>query len=102
MWPGVRLATRAADWRNRIPSAIAAAYALLGPTDLDPQTWTPLVALILTACLAFVMSALSTRAAIPWLQRHGSVATGNDRTMHQGVVPKGGGLPLWPSSRWPG
>ena len=50
--------------------------------------------LLIIACLAFVASALSVRAAIPWLQRQGSVATENDRTMHKGVVPKGGGLPL--------
>ncbi len=52
------------------------------------------MALILTACLAFAASALMTRAAIPWLRRQGAVATENHRTMHQGVIPKGGGLPL--------
>lgn len=31
---------------------------------------------------------------IPWLAGRGAIATENDRTMHQGAVPKGGGLPL--------
>ncbi len=50
--------------------------------------------LLIIACLAFVAAAFSVRAAIPWLQRQGSVATENERTMHKGIVPKGGGLPL--------
>lgn len=31
---------------------------------------------------------------IPWLKSQGAVATENDRTMHTGTIPKGGGLPL--------
>ena len=52
------------------------------------------MALALTAFLAFCTSALTTRAAIPWLRQQGAVATENHRTMHAGIVPKGGGLPL--------
>ncbi len=50
--------------------------------------------LILTALAAAALSALLTRAMIPWLKSQGAVATENDRTMHTGPVPKGGGLPL--------
>ncbi len=50
--------------------------------------------LILTALAAAALSALLTRAMIPWLKSQGAVATENDRTMHTGAVPKGGGLPL--------
>ena len=50
--------------------------------------------LVLTALAAFVASALLTRAIIPWLADQGAVATENERTMHQGRVPKGGGLAL--------
>lgn len=50
--------------------------------------------LLLTAILAFGIAAIGTRAAIPWLARLGAVAHENDRTMHKGVVPKGGGAPL--------
>ena len=49
---------------------------------------------MLTAALALLLSAAATRAAIPWLQRQGAVAHENDRTMHAGVIPKGGGLTL--------
>lgn len=31
---------------------------------------------------------------IPWLSARGAVAAENDRTMHSGIIPKGGGLPL--------
>ncbi|MEQ1717310.1 MAG: glycosyltransferase family 4 protein, partial [Hyphomicrobium sp.] len=50
--------------------------------------------LFLTALLAFAAAALLTRAMIPWLAAQGAVATENNRTMHTGVVPKGGGLAL--------
>ena len=47
-----------------------------------------------TALAAFVLSALLTRAMIPWLKGQGVLANENERTMHQGQVPKGGGLAL--------
>ena len=50
--------------------------------------------LVLTALAAFVASTLLTRAIIPWLADQGAVATENERTMHQGRVPKGGGVAL--------
>jgi UDP-N-acetylmuramyl pentapeptide phosphotransferase/UDP-N-acetylglucosamine-1-phosphate transferase len=50
--------------------------------------------LLLTALLAFAAAALVTRLMIPWLAERGAVATENERTMHSGVVPKGGGLAL--------
>ncbi len=50
--------------------------------------------LLLTVLAAAAVSALLTRAMIPWLRQRGAVATENDRTMHSGIVPKGGGLPL--------
>ena len=50
--------------------------------------------LLLGAGLAFVLSAMTVRASIPWLARQGAVAHENNRTMHKGAVPKGGGLPL--------
>ena len=56
--------------------------------------WKRALSLLLTALTAAAVSALLTRAMIPWLQARGAVATENDRTMHSGVVPKGGGLPL--------
>ncbi len=52
------------------------------------------MSLIITALTAAAVSAVLTRAMIPWLTARGAVATENDRTMHSGVVPKGGGLPL--------
>ena len=52
------------------------------------------MSLLLTALTAAALSALLTWAMIPWLQARGAVATENDRTMHSGVIPKGGGLPL--------
>jgi UDP-N-acetylmuramyl pentapeptide phosphotransferase/UDP-N-acetylglucosamine-1-phosphate transferase len=52
------------------------------------------LSLLLTALAAAAVSALLTRAMIPWLQARGAVATENDRTMHTGIIPKGGGLPL--------
>ena len=50
-----------------------------------------LLIIALAACLA---SALATKALIPWLARRGIVAEENDRSMHLGAIPKGGGLPL--------
>ena len=52
------------------------------------------MSLLLTAIIAAAVSALLTRGMIPWLKARGAVATENERTMHSGVVPKGGGLPL--------
>lgn len=50
--------------------------------------------LALIVCLSFVLSALATRLAIPLLARFGAVADENERTMHFGRVPQGGGAPL--------
>ena len=50
--------------------------------------------LALTALAALAASILLTRAMIPWLAERGAVASENARTMHQGQVPKGGGLAL--------
>ncbi len=50
--------------------------------------------LLMTAAVAFALAAALTRLMIPWLQERGAVATENERTMHSGTVPKGGGLPL--------
>ena len=50
--------------------------------------------LIITALTAAAVSAVLTRAMIPWLKARGAVATENDRTLHTGAIPKGGGLPL--------
>lgn len=50
--------------------------------------------LLFTACLAALISAIATRASIPWLKRQGALAAENRRTMHRGLVPKGGGIPL--------
>ena len=50
-----------------------------------------LLIIALAACLA---SASATKALLPWLARRGIVARENDRSMHSGIVPKGGGLPL--------
>lgn len=49
---------------------------------------------LLTIVLAAIFSAAATRTAIPWLARAGAVADENERTMHTGRVPKGGGLSL--------
>ena len=62
--------------------------------SLDVAFWKRALPLLLTALAAAAVSALLTRAMIPWLQARGAVAVENDRTMHSGVVPKGGGLPL--------
>ena len=50
--------------------------------------------LALTALAAFAAAALLTCVMIPWLAGQGAVASENARTMHQGRVPKGGGLAL--------
>ena len=49
---------------------------------------------LVMALAAFIASIGATKAMIPWLAGRGAVATENERTMHTGVVPKGGGLPL--------
>ena len=46
------------------------------------------------AALAFAAAAFGTRAMIPWLASRGALAHENERTLHHGSVPKGGGLPL--------
>lgn len=43
---------------------------------------------------AFILSAVAVRLSIPSLARRGFVATENERTMHKGLVPKGGGIAL--------
>lgn len=48
----------------------------------------------LTVLLAFVASALGTWGFIDWLAAHKFYAAENDRTMHQGAVPQGGGTPV--------
>lgn len=50
--------------------------------------------LLVIILVAFAVSAGLTRALIPWLAGRGALAHENDRTMHTGIVPKGGGLPL--------
>jgi UDP-N-acetylmuramyl pentapeptide phosphotransferase/UDP-N-acetylglucosamine-1-phosphate transferase len=46
------------------------------------------------ALAAFIAAAILTRLMIPWLAARGALAHENNRTMHTGIVPKGGGLPL--------
>lgn len=53
-----------------------------------------MTSLLMTAAVAFALAAALTRLMIPWLRERGAVATENERTMHSGTVPKGGGLPL--------
>lgn len=50
--------------------------------------------LLLIALAAFLSAAILTRLMIPWLAARGALAHENNRTMHSGTVPKGGGLPL--------
>lgn len=50
--------------------------------------------LLLIALAAFLTAAILTRLMIPWLAGRGALAHENERTMHTGIVPKGGGLPL--------
>jgi UDP-N-acetylmuramyl pentapeptide phosphotransferase/UDP-N-acetylglucosamine-1-phosphate transferase len=52
------------------------------------------VDLLVIAIAGLIASAMATKAMIPWLAKQGAVATENERTMHAGSVPKGGGLPL--------
>ena len=52
------------------------------------------VASLIVAITAFFLSLAGTRLSIPWLAKIGAVAVENGRTMHVGVVPKGGGAPL--------
>lgn len=54
--------------------------------------------LLPVALLAFVAAAIGTRLLIPWLASRGAVAQENERTLHTGIVPKGGGLPLLASA----
>jgi len=49
---------------------------------------------LLTAFTAFVLAAAATWAMIPWLAGRGALAHENERTLHTGVIPKGGGVPL--------
>jgi len=48
----------------------------------------------LTVLLSFALSAGGTWWFIGWLKSRNLVAVENDRTMHQGVVPQGGGIPV--------
>lgn len=50
--------------------------------------------LLFLALAAFLAATILTRVMIPWLAGRGALAHENERTMHTGVVPKGGGLPL--------
>jgi UDP-N-acetylmuramyl pentapeptide phosphotransferase/UDP-N-acetylglucosamine-1-phosphate transferase len=47
-----------------------------------------------TIILAFAASALGTRAFIDWLTSRKLVAVENERSMHRGAVPQGGGAPV--------
>ncbi len=51
-------------------------------------------ALSVAALLAFALAAIGIALTIPWLRAFGAVADENDRTMHEGRIPKGGGAPL--------
>ena len=66
---------------------------------------------VLTIVIAFVASAVGTRFLIDWLTARQAVAVENDRTMHSGQVPQGGGaaviaaalgtgLVMWPWPAW--
>lgn len=46
---------------------------------------------VLTIATAFIASAVGTRVLIDWLSARQVVAVENDRTMHSGQVPQGGG-----------
>jgi len=49
---------------------------------------------LLTVLLAFSASVILTWRFIGWLKSRNLVAVENDRTMHQGAVPQGGGIPV--------
>jgi UDP-N-acetylmuramyl pentapeptide phosphotransferase/UDP-N-acetylglucosamine-1-phosphate transferase len=66
---------------------------------------------VLTIVIAFVASTAGTRVLIDWLAERRVVAVENDRTMHSGQVPQGGGkaviaaalgtaLAMWPWAAW--
>lgn len=66
---------------------------------------------VLTIVIAFLASAVGTRVLIDWLAERQVVAVENDRTMHSGQVPQGGGkaviaaalgtaLAMWPWATW--
>ena len=68
---------------------------------------------LLTVLISFAASAIGTRWLIDWLRARQFVASENDRTMHQGQVPQGGGIAVlaaslvtalvfWPGSSWLG
>lgn len=50
--------------------------------------------LLIAAVVAFSLAAILTKVMISWLASRGALAHENDRTMHAGVIPKGGGLAL--------
>ena len=52
---------------------------------------------LLTVALAFAASAIGTRRLIDWLAARRLVANENDRTMHTGRVPQGGGMAVVPA-----
>lgn len=49
---------------------------------------------MLTIIVAFLASAAGTWLFIDWLKKRNLVAHENDRTMHSGAVPQGGGAPV--------
>jgi UDP-N-acetylmuramyl pentapeptide phosphotransferase/UDP-N-acetylglucosamine-1-phosphate transferase len=66
---------------------------------------------LLTVVVAFVASAVGTRVLLTWLTARQLVAVENDRTMHVGAIPQGGGaavivvslvvaLVVWPWPSW--
>lgn len=53
------------------------------------MTW---LTIVNAAATALLVAAIAVRLAIPLLARRGLIASENERTMHQGRVPKGGGI----------
>ena len=49
---------------------------------------------VVIVATAFVLSMLGVRLFIDWLAARNLVAVENDRTMHKGRIPQGGGAPL--------